>query len=323
MTVSIIIPTLNGSEYLPILLNQIKCQKTTHDIELSIIDSGSNDDTIKIIKSFSDDFKIILTEIPKSQFNHGITRNQAIIQSSGEYLILLTQDSIPLNEYWLENLITPLESDPQVAGVFGRHLPRNNCNPIEKNDLIQFFNGLGNHNVCYQLKNKNKHEEFEKEKHLLAFFSSNNACIRRTIWEKFPYQKVLILGEDQLWAKDILLAGYKKIYTPHAIVVHSHNYSPLNALRRWVDDFRFYKQMHNYSRKTSFLFTLVSAFNLASNNRNYLKNNYDEKTYRKWKKYATRIAFSRIFAEYIATKWEKLPKYIKLYLSMNERQNYK
>ena len=130
MTVSIIIPTLNGSEFLPTLFNKIKEQKTSHDIELSIIDSGSNDDTIQIIKNFSNDLKIILTQIPKSQFNHGLTRNKAIAQSNGEYIVLLTQDTIPLNEFWLENLIVPLESDTQVAGVFGRHLPREDCNPI-------------------------------------------------------------------------------------------------------------------------------------------------------------------------------------------------
>lgn len=321
MTVSIVIPTLNGSEYLPVLLNQIKGQKTSHNIELSIIDSGSNDNTIQIIKNFSNDFKIILTQIPKSQFNHGLTRNEAIKQSSGEYVVLLTQDAIPLNEYWLENLVSPLESDPQAAGVFGRHLPREDCNLIEKRDLIQFFNGFGNYNVCYQLNTENIHEEFEKNKHLLAFFSSNNACIRRKVWEKIPYKKVEILGEDQLWAKDILLAGYKKIYTPHAIVIHSHNYSPINALRRWVDDFRFYKQMHDYHRKTSFLFTLIFAIKIARENTNYLKNNYNVESYKKWKKYATQIAFSRVFAEYIAAKWEKLPKSLKLYLSMNERQH--
>lgn len=318
--VSIIIPTLNSASLISEIFHKIKEQKTSHDIELSIIDSGSTDDTLKIIQSFSNELKIIITKIPNKEFNHGTARNLAIKQSHGNFLALLTHDSIPLNEFWLENLVKPFD-DPQVAGVFGRHLPRDDCNPIERRDLIEFFNGFGNEDITYQLKDKkNPLQEYEKNKHILGFFSSNNACLRRTVWEKIPYKKVEILGEDQLWARDILLAGYKKVYTPNAIVIHSHNYSPFKAFQRWVDDYRFYKQFHNYNEYSSFWKTLATACKLSKDNCNYIKNNETKYAIKKWKNYGRWIAFSRVFAEYVAGKWEKIPNVFKPYLSMNEKQ---
>jgi len=320
MTISIIIPTLNGDKHLSALFDKIKEQKTSHDIELSIIDSGSKDNTIQIIKKYSKIFKIIFKQIPQSKFNHGLTRNEAIEQSSGEYIVLLTQDALPLNEYWLENLVKPLEDDSQIAGVFGRHLPREDCNPIERRDLVNFFNGFGKKTSVYKLKTKDPIDEYETNKQQLAFFSSNNACIRRSVWKKIPYKKVEILGEDQMWGRDIILAGYKKVYSPHAIVIHSHNYPPLKAFQRWVDDFRFYKQIHNYTGKTSLWKTFLFGCKIAKDNCNYLKNNIEYKhDYKKFKNYSIRIAFSRVFAEYFAGKWEKIPNFLKPYMSMSEK----
>jgi len=329
-SVSIVIPTLNGASTIPQLLQMIKCQKTTHKIEISIIDSGSTDDTLKILENYSSDLKIILSNVSQKEFNHGTSRNEAISKSNGEFIALLTQDAIPFNEYWLENLVRPLLEDDIVAGVFGRHLPRSDCNPIERKNLNEFFRGFGYKNVSYQLQPKFTRDapmdylvalkkEYDKRKHLLAFFSDNNGCIRRTVWEKIPYRCVLILGEDQIWARDILFAGYKKVYTPHAIVIHSHNYSPIKSFQRWVDDMRFLRELHNYSTQLPLWKTLLFCLKMAKNNFDYVRSISDPKQKQKWKWYSIKIAYSRILAEYVAKIWDKIPNFMKPYLSVNER----
>lgn len=317
--VSIIIPTLNGSSTINKLLQMIKNQKTSFEIEVIIIDSGSTDGTLEQILSFSKNLKIISIKIPKKEFNHGLTRNLAIKQSHGKFIILLTQDAIPLNEYWLDNLVNPLLEDQKIAGVFGRHIPYPDCNPFEKRDLLNLFHGFGNKVVSHFIYDKDNPEKvFENNKHQLAFFSSNNACIRRSVWNYIPYRKTSILGEDQMWAKDILLAGYKKAYSPHAIVYHSHNYSPMAAFRRWIDDYRFYTEFHGNLTANTFLKTLFIGFKLALDNCNYLKNNADTKHSKRWKNYGIAIAFSRIFAEYFAINWHRIPSFLRRYFSQNE-----
>lgn len=333
-TISIVIPTFNGAEYLPILFNKIKEQKTAHNIELSIIDSGSQDDTVQIIKNFSKDFKIIFKQIPIHQFNHGLTRNDAIEQSSGEYIALLTQDAIPLNEYWLDNLVSPLENDPKVAGVFGRHIPRDDCNPTERKNLMEFFNGFGYKNTEYALTQNsgsgnpldylvNMKKDYDTNKYILAFFSDNNACIRRSVWKKIPYRNVSVLGEDQLWARDILFAGYKKVYCPHAIVIHSHNYSPMKSFQRWVDDLRFAKELHNYTISLPFWKIILFCFRNARNNIDQLKIIATPDEQKIWKWYVAKISFARVLSEYVAKRWDVIPSFLKPYLSMDEKHRRK
>ena len=328
--VSIVIPTFNGAADLPAVLQKIKEQQTSHQIELCIIDSGSTDETLKIIKSFSQDLKIKVINIKQKEFNHGASRNKAIENSNGEFIALLTQDAIPFNQYWLENLVRPLENDSKVAGVFGRHMPRENCNPIERQNLMGFFNSFGFKTTEYQLTTNSgsgnplddivlRKKDYDNNKYILAFFSDNNACIRRSVWEKIPYRKVKILGEDQFWAKDILLAGYKKVYSPHAIVVHSHNYSPLKSFQRWVDDLRFAKELHNYSTPLSFWKIILLCFRTAKNNVNRLDLSEESKNKKEWVWYARKIGFARILSEYVAKKWKYVPTFLKPYFSMDER----
>ena len=39
-------------------------------------------------------------------------------------------------------------------------------------------------------------------------------------------------------ARDMLAAGLAKAYVPDAAVIHSHDLPPLQAFRRYFDDFR-------------------------------------------------------------------------------------
>ena len=71
--VSIIIPTLNGAPWLERLLTMLDCQTVRAD-EILIVDSGSTDGSLEIIRAHG----ARLLEIPKEQFDHGGTRAMAI-----------------------------------------------------------------------------------------------------------------------------------------------------------------------------------------------------------------------------------------------------
>src|SRR5262249_31048814 len=53
---------------------------------------------------------------------------------------------------------------------------------------------------------------------------------------RFPFRAVASIGEDTLWAKEILEAGYKLQHEPTSVVLHSHNYSWLETFQRNMDD---------------------------------------------------------------------------------------
>ena len=75
------------------------------------------------------------------------------------------------------------------------------------------------------------------------FFSDANACIARSALDEVPFRPVSY-AEDQLLARDMLAAGYAKVFRPDAPVVHSHDYGPLDRFRRAFDEWRALREVH-------------------------------------------------------------------------------
>lgn len=65
----------------------------------------------------------------------------------------------------------------------------------------------------------------------MHFFSNNNSCLRRSVWERHPFPKV-DYGEDQAWAEQVLNARYPLVYAPTACVIHSHEYDSASRHER-------------------------------------------------------------------------------------------
>jgi rhamnosyltransferase len=140
-------------------------------------------------------------------------------------IVYLVQDATPAAADFLTRLVTPLD-DKDFAGTFGRQLPRPATNRIEQIFLERTYpdrrdvraysdeGGLGIRSI---------------------FFSNVCSAIRRTIWERIPFDESLIMCEDQLWAKQVLLAGHRTLYEPGAVVLHSHNYGLKDVFRRNFD----------------------------------------------------------------------------------------
>ncbi|WP_256201267.1 glycosyltransferase family 2 protein [Thermoanaerobacter thermocopriae] len=117
MKISVIIPTLNCENVIGLLLEKLWNQ-TMKPLEVIVIDSESDDKTREVARKGGAN----VIKIKRKDFNHGGTRNLAAEHSAGDILVFLTQDALPRNEYFLENLIKPLE-DPMIAASYvGRSL---------------------------------------------------------------------------------------------------------------------------------------------------------------------------------------------------------
>ncbi len=222
--ISIIILVKNGSAYLEEVLRAIFSQKVDDEFEVVAIDSGSADQSLEILGRFP----VRSREIPPRDFNHGETRNLGASLSRGAYLVYLTQDALPGDETWLERLIEPLKEDPMVAGAYSSHRPRKDCPLMERRQILQTELTSG------KTKRVNAavgNPEYQWNPYTFIWFSNTSSCIRREVWEKFPFRKI-DFAEDQDWAKRVLEAGYKTVYVPDSIVIHSHHYRPVRNFRR-------------------------------------------------------------------------------------------
>src|SRR3972149_9243519 len=98
---SIVIPTYNGGEDFKECLRMVFEQKVNFPFEVIVIDSGSTDGTLDFLTGYP----IRLKQISAKGFNHGLTRNMGMELARGGYVVLMTQDAIPADGYWLGNII--------------------------------------------------------------------------------------------------------------------------------------------------------------------------------------------------------------------------
>lgn len=109
---SVIIPTYNGSKYLADALNSVVVQQDP-TVECVVIDDGSTDDTLEIVKSYQSQLNIRL--ITKARAGNWVTNtNHALSIATGEYACFLHQDDLWLQGR-LENIKNAIAFYPQAS----------------------------------------------------------------------------------------------------------------------------------------------------------------------------------------------------------------
>lgn len=164
--------------------------------------------------------------ISKEEFDHGNTRNQGISYSEAEYILLMTQDAVPEDEFLVERLLESFEN-PKVALAYARQLPKEDCREAEK--FTRSFN--------YPAESILKSEKDVEILGIKAFFCSDVcAMYRKEIFvELGGFTPKTIFNEDAVFAANALKKGYCIYYNAKARVMHSHNYSNMEQFCRNFD----------------------------------------------------------------------------------------
>ncbi|ANN69912.1 family 2 glycosyl transferase [Bordetella bronchialis] len=233
MKVSVVIPTKNPGLIFRSVLPAVLAQKTSFPFDVLVVDSGSTDGTVEYVNACTN-HRLRLHRIPPTAFGHGRTRNLAVSMTDGEYVAMITHDALPENEHWLTRLVEVADSDPAIAGVFGRHIAYPEADPYTKRDLARHFQNFA-HEPIVHLADVARFKADAGYRQYLHFFSDNNALIRRSVWASLPYPDV-DFAEDQLWAQRVIEAGWKKAYAHDACVFHSHDFHAMELLRRSFDE---------------------------------------------------------------------------------------
>ena len=218
--ISVIIPTLNGSGSIGALLEALKGQSVVN--EQIVIDSASTDDTVAIARSWG--AKTI--SIRREDFDHGATRNRAVTEATGDILVFMTQDALPLNRSVIENLVKILEV-PGVAASYARQVPRPDASPPER--FARAFN--------YPTISLNKNRGLIPKLGVKTFFFSNVcSSVRRDVFDSLGgFPERVIMDEDLLFSARAILKGYSVAYVAEAEVFHSHRYTWSQQFRRYFD----------------------------------------------------------------------------------------
>jgi GT2 family glycosyltransferase len=240
-SVTVAIPVRDGGELLGRTLRALARQTVAH--ELLVCDSGSRDGSIMRAREHG----ARVLEIAPAEFSHGGTRNLLMGHAAGAHVALLTQDAEPADERWLERLLAGFELGADVALVYGPYRPRAHASTVVRGELERWFASLSPDGAP-RLERLATHERALAASELIGrrgFFTDANACLARAAWERVPFRKVPY-AEDRVLAIDMLRAGYAKAFVPDATVLHSHDYTTLQELRRCFDEWRGLREVYGW-----------------------------------------------------------------------------
>ncbi len=217
--ISVIIPTKNAGGIFGDVLAGLRGQTFSGGLEIVVVDSGSTDQTLELARQYG----CIVHKIDPAEFDHGATRDRAIGFANAPVVILMTQDAVPANE----NLVQALHAcfhDQRVAGAYARQIPRTQADVLTTRNVNNHLTGRGAL-VVQEVPEPGALARLPPlERYVACNFDNVCSAVRRSAWENTRFGKC-DFGEDLVWAKRVLEAGWKILYEPSAAVIHSHDRS--------------------------------------------------------------------------------------------------
>ena len=139
--------------------------------------------------------------LKKEDFDHGGTRHEATTYSDADYLLFLTQDALPNNEFLVEKLLSGFAQDEKVKAAYGRQLPNATCREIEK--YTRSFN--------YPSESRVKSKKDLDVLGIKTFFCSNVCAMyeKKTYDAQGGFVRRTIFNEDMIYAGGLIKNDYK------------------------------------------------------------------------------------------------------------------
>ena len=321
-TVTVAIPVLNGARYLDEVLAAVRAQRVDRDVEILIVDSGSTDGSLEIARRHG----AVVHEIDKSEFSHGCTRNWMMGAARGDHVAFLTQDATPAHDRWLAALLEGFEQADDVAAVFGPHDARPDASHMIKSEMERHFAGWGDGGTRIDVQRldpspegREAYREFPGQ---LTFLSDVNCAIARWAWERVPYREVPY-AEDQLLGRELIEAGFAKVFHPEARVLHSHDYPSLAFFRRYFDEFRSLREVLGFRQPWGPRQTLRDMRGLVGADRRWLRaQGVHGRALVKPLLVSGRHHAGRMAGSIIGTRADRLPAAVRRRLSLEGRETF-
>lgn len=220
-TISVVIPTKNAGPDFRFVLEKIKRQKgIKKDIDIIVVDSGSDDDTIRLAKQY----KTRVFSIPRTDFGHGRTRNFGASHAICDYIVFLSQDAIPIGDTCFVEMVRGMENDKRIAAVSVKQIPRSDA------DLFACWQ-IWNHYRNFLGYSKDAvvgadHRTFDSlgpdDRRRVAQIDNIFSCIRKNIFDQFTFND-LNYAEDLDLGLRLVRQGYKVGFLSSVGAIHSHN----------------------------------------------------------------------------------------------------
>lgn len=218
--ISIIIPTRDYADTLETCLKSIYKKSTYKNYEIIIIDNNSQEqetfDLFEKYKKAHKNFKVLRLEC---EFNYSYINNEAVKQATGDYILLLNNDTEVITEDWLEKMVM-YASRPHIGAVGAKLLYPDNT--IQHGGMIIGINGVASH--AYINMPRTYGGQFGRLKAPFNYGGVTAACL---MVEKKKYNEVGGLEEelkvnfnDVDFNMKLTKKGYYNVFLPQVELYH-------------------------------------------------------------------------------------------------------
>jgi len=224
MKASVVVRTHNNEGTVGEVLEAVFSQGFREGFELVVVDSGSTDGTLEVLRRYPH----VFVDYSKERFNYGGSLNAGISAAKGEYAICLSSHCVPLEPEWLAELVGAMDADERLAAAWGTLLfdvedyPVMGGAGVETIDLEEF----------YRRPNRG--------------LQNPNSIIRRSLWEERPFSEEIERCEDQDWAHHFLKRGYRTAVVHGARALYRVPHGPYSFGRKTMRDFVVLNELFGY-----------------------------------------------------------------------------
>ncbi len=225
--VNVIIPTYKPDEKFLKLISRLEKQTVKPERIIVVNTEQKYYDRLIYGTHFLEEHKTVETHhISKREYDHGKTRHLGMKKADAEFVLFMTQDAVPADDKLIEQLLQAFNEE-KVAVAYARQLPDKNCGVIES--YTREFN--------YPPEGMVKSAKDTERLGIKTYFCSNVcAMYKKSIYEELGgFVRHTIFNEDMIFAAGAVKAGYKIVYKAEAQVIHSHNYTSKEQLKRNFD----------------------------------------------------------------------------------------
>lgn len=170
LKISVIIPSYNRGYCIEQAISSVVHQ-TYKNIELIVIDGGSKDETIDILKKYDDRIAYWVSEPDKGIYN---AANKGLAHVTGDYVIWLSTDDCWMNENIIEQAVAEIEDDTDILS----------CNII----------GI-DANSCLERLITNTHAR-DKQQYAGGMIPAEGMLIRSSLCRKYGYDESYRIAAD-------------------------------------------------------------------------------------------------------------------------------
>ena len=218
------IRTYNGEKTLPDVLDKLKQQINTENInwEVIVVDNNSTDNTAKIIKEYQSQWN---KDYPLKYFfepiqGASIARKRAMNEAQGNLVGFLDDDNIPeLN--WVEQAVDFAKKYPNMGAYGGMIKPKFEVEPPKDFSKIAVYLAIinrGKKEFCY---NNHKQKVFPPGAGIIISKKAWLDAVPEKLFLLGPNGKSLLTkGEDMEILSHIQNAGWEIWYVPQIITYH-------------------------------------------------------------------------------------------------------